>query len=58
MPYSPKSVRSALLPLALLATLALTACNTVEGIGKDFQAMGKSTASAARNTSDTISGKR
>ncbi len=34
--------------IALIATLALSACNTVQGVGKDIQAGGKAVEKAAR----------
>ncbi len=40
--------------LALLAT-GLSACNTVEGAGKDVEALGRGTSDAARATGDAIS---
>jgi entericidin B len=36
------------LVLALIALLALSACNTVQGVGKDIQAGGKAVEKAAR----------
>ncbi len=49
-----------LLALAtLVATAALLpACNTVEGAGKDVEALGKGTSEVARDASDAISGKK
>ena len=34
--------------IALIETLALSACNTVQGVGKDIQAGGKAVEKAAR----------
>lgn len=34
--------------IALIATLALSACNTVQGVGKDIQAGGKAVEKAAK----------
>ncbi|SES99727.1 entericidin A/B family lipoprotein [Oceanicella actignis] len=39
----------------LTAALALAACNTVEGAGKDIQAGGKAIEKAAEKTSKAIS---
>jgi predicted small secreted protein len=41
-----KSIQAAL--LALTATLALSACNTVEGAGKDVQSAGEAVEGSAK----------
>ncbi|MCC5823797.1 MAG: hypothetical protein LAT64_11925 [Phycisphaerales bacterium] len=43
-----RSVRAVLLAAAGVAALALSACNTVEGVGKDLQ-------ESSRNVKDAIS---
>lgn len=40
--------------LVLLAVLALAACNTVQGMGRDLQAGGRAVSSAAAATGDAI----
>lgn len=42
MPSRTTITRTALLPiLAILATLSLSACNTIKGVGKDTEAVGE-----------------
>ena len=48
----PRHLKLLILPVALLA---LAACNTVEGAGKDIQAGGHAVSNAAKKTSDAIS---
>jgi len=36
------SIKLTLLAVLTLSLLALTGCNTVKGVGKDFEAMGES----------------
>ena len=40
-------IRQALIASALIATLALTACNTVSGAGKDVSSAGKAVTKTA-----------
>lgn len=40
------------------ACVAVPACNTIEGAGRDLQAIGKGTSDAARGTADAVTGKR
>lgn len=51
------NTRTALTLVALfLLALALTACNTVEGAGRDVSAVGEGISGAAKDTSDAIDG--
>lgn len=43
--------------LALLAVIP-AGCNTVEGAGRDLQAIGKGTSDAARGVNDSLTGRR
>lgn len=40
--------------IALSAALALSACNTVEGAGKDFKAAGQAVSDTAQKTKEKI----
>ncbi len=42
-------MRKILILAALATALATTACNTVEGVGKDVQAAGKAVTGAAKD---------
>ncbi len=44
------SMRKTIILAALAATVALTACNTVAGAGKDVSSVGKATTKAAKDT--------
>ena len=46
------NIKAALLTLA--ATLALSSCNTISGIGKDVEAMGSKIDSASQATSKSM----
>jgi hypothetical protein len=46
------NIKSALLTLA--ATLALSSCNTISGIGKDVEAMGSKIDSSSQATSKSM----
>ena len=43
-------MRKTIILAALAATVALTACNTVAGAGKDVSSVGKATTKAAKDT--------
>jgi len=43
-------MRNTLIVAALAATVALTACNTVAGAGKDVSSVGKATTNAAKDS--------
>lgn len=45
------------LSLLAVAALALSACNTIEGAGRDVSAAGEGISNAAEKTGDAISGK-
>jgi predicted small secreted protein len=53
-----KTLRTLATAGLLLAALTLSACNTLEGAGKDLQAGGKATSEAARKVGDSISGQK
>ena len=42
-------MRKILMLVAMAASLATSACNTVEGVGKDVQAAGKAVTGAAKD---------
>ena len=47
-----KNITLPLMALALLASTALAACNTVEGAGRDVQAAGQAVEQTAQETND------
>lgn len=53
-----KTLRTLATAGLLLAALALGACNTIEGAGKDLQAGGKATSDAARKVGHSMSGEQ
>lgn len=53
-----KTLRTLATAGLLLAAVALGACNTIEGAGRDLQAGGKATSEAARKVGDSISGEK
>jgi len=42
--------RTVLVVFITLLTLTLSACNTVEGVGQDIEALGRGTSDVARDT--------
>ncbi len=46
--------RKVMLALTLIAILALTACNTFRGVGRDVEAAGRGIEGAADTTSEAI----
>ncbi|MBL8764162.1 MAG: entericidin A/B family lipoprotein [Phycisphaerae bacterium] len=56
--YSGK-ITTGLIAIALCGVAAsLSACNTVEGAGKDIKAAGDGISTGAKSTGDAISGKK
>lgn len=53
-----KNIKRVITLAACALTVTLSACNTVEGVGKDLQAGGKGIENAADKTGDAISGKK
>jgi entericidin B len=53
-----KKLRTLATGTLLLVAMSLTACNTIEGAGRDLQAGGKATSEAARKVGDSIGGQK